>query len=233
MIDTTTLPSTSHPADTAAAAAGARAPSDAPAHRSMTRRLAAGLAGWALGAFAAAAAGLLDRLPAPAVPALIGGSAAGFALVYALSPALRAWARAADVRAMIALHAVRAPIGLAFLALCARGRLPAEFAVRAGWGDIAVGLTAPLAALAAGGLARSPARARAVFAWNALALADIAVAVATAQRLLLVAHEPRMVGTLGRFPFVLVPALVVPLVLITHALVFVRLRHAARGAAAG
>src|ERR1700732_616223 len=63
--------------------------------------------------------------------------------------------------------------GLAFLALYTVGLLPGVFALPAGWGDIAIGATAPLAALK---LANSRRR-RSFILWQVLGILDLVTAV--------------------------------------------------------
>lgn len=66
-------------------------------------------------------------------------------------------------------------LGVSFLVLHTQGRLPASFALTAGWGDIAIGVTAPLVAwliATRGTQARRP-----LLMWNTLGLLDLIVAV--------------------------------------------------------
>ena len=58
---------------------------------------------------------------------------------------LRQWIMRLDPRWPIGFHLVRAPIGVIFLLMEAAGRLPAEFAIKAGIGDILVGVAAVVA----------------------------------------------------------------------------------------
>src|SRR5262245_25434126 len=62
------------------------------------------------------------------------------------SARFRSWARDLDLRLLTLVQTWRVA-GLAFLALYAVGDLPARFALPAGLGDVAVGLTAPLVAV--------------------------------------------------------------------------------------
>lgn len=180
---------------------------------------------WFSTLFGLGVAGLLERPFPPLVP--FGLAAATIAVVVAArrNASLRAWTLALDLRIAIAYHVLRAPIGVWFLAQYDAGVLPGELALRAGWGDIATGVLA-LAVLPLG-LATRRDRAL-VWAWNAFGLADIAMVVLTAQKLLVVDHAPQLLA-LGH-PFMLLPWFVVPLVIATHLLVFARLRTAARNA---
>ena len=116
-------------------------------------------------------------------------------------------------------------LGLVFLLLNAQGRLPSVFAQPAGSGDLAVGLLAPLVALAyARGVAG---RALLVRAWNILGLLDLAVAITTG---FLTSPSPLQVYSfdapnelIGAYPLVLVPVFGVPLAVLLHVASLVKL----------
>jgi hypothetical protein len=135
-------------------------------------------------------------------------------------PRFRTWTSGLDLRAILGLHALRAPIGVGFLVLEAQGKLTGAFAQVAGFGDIAVGLLA-LALLATFGKSDRLRPGRALLLWNAFGLIDILVVVAQAQRLLLFV-DPEGIMALAAFPGSMLPTFVVPLVITTHLLVFRR-----------
>ena len=109
----------------------------------------------------------------------------------------------------------------------ASGRLPAEFALKAGIGDIVIGLTAILAAMYVRPL--SAIRIRGVLIWNILGLADILMVFVVAQRIILFGADPSALAELTRFPALVVPIFVVPMVIITHFVIFAHLWHVRRG----
>ncbi len=154
-----------------------------------------------------------------------GGLTPGFAVsaaVLALGAVLASRQRALPSRWLVGLHVVRLPIGLAFLALGARGELHPLFATRAGWGDVVAGGLS-LGALAL--IARGEARHRgALLVWNAIGFADIVMVVATAQRILLGTDAPEKMMRLAGFPGALLPTFLVPLVLFSHGMLFARWR---------
>jgi hypothetical protein len=123
-------------------------------------------------------------------------------------------------------------IGGIFLVLMAQGQMPAHFAEPAGWGDVAVGLAAPLVALA---LARRAAGARALAAgWNVLGLLDLVVAVGMGTGFLapllaphLGAHVPPA-AALGVWPLIVVPTFAVPMAIMLHVLGLIRLAGESR-----
>src|SRR5512140_1699377 len=89
---------------------------------------------------AAVAAGhflLLQRLPAPATQGILFGLTALLLFGYFRIRAVRAWADARDLRALVLLHLTRF-VGIYLLVLHHRGELPRDFAVPAGIGDIIV-----------------------------------------------------------------------------------------------
>lgn len=202
-----------------------------------TARLGTGifLGGW-LGAallLAPAPISLLDRdrfFIEPLIPILTLSSFAIVLLAVWLVPAVRRLLKAASLPALIAVQVYRA-IGIVFLVLMARGQLPAHFAQPAGWGDIAVGLTAPLVALA---VVRGIRGGRALaMGWNVVGLLDLFVAVGMGTGILAPILVPGLgprvppAAAMGVFPMILVPIYAVPLSVILHVIVLGRLRQRA------
>ena len=146
-------------------------------------------------------------------------------LVAATVPSVRALVFALDPRTFVALHLTRV-VGLAFLVLYGRGELPFAFAVYGGWGDILVATLAGVLLIAVGPPV-TPARRRLFAGWNLLGLADILGVVLTAGRLGLA--DPSSMAALGWFPLSLLPTFLVPLIIVTHVLLAVRLAHLSRG----
>ena len=109
-------------------------------------------------------------------------------------------------------------LGAVFLLLLARGRLPAQFAVPAGWGDILVGATALPVAFAWG--RRRPWSRRLAIAWNTVGILDLVVAVgmgvlSAPTPFRLFAGEPST-GLMTEFPLAMVPMFAVPLAIMLH-----------------
>jgi hypothetical protein len=109
-------------------------------------------------------------------------------------------------------------LGAIFLLMYAQGRMPAAFALPAGAGDVAIGLLAPIVALAY--VRGVPGRELLVVGWNLLGLADLANAIATG---FLTSPSPLQMLSLDApnwlisdFPLVLVPVFGVPLAIILH-----------------
>ena len=176
---------------------------------------------WLGATVAVSASGVLHDPPRLVLPVLIWASFVAFLVGFALSPGLRERIRRIDLRRLIMFHFVLVPIGIAFIVMEAAGRLPSEFAVKAGIGDIVVGAAAIIAIMSVPLL--STIRSRTVLVWNTLGLADILMVFATAQSLIWSGKDPDLIGELTRFPLLIVPMFVVPMVLITHFAIFARL----------
>jgi hypothetical protein len=133
-------------------------------------------------------------------------------LALAIVRPLRAWAFTVDLRYLIGFHLIRF-VGIYFLFLYSVHELPYNFAVLGGLGDIIVALLAVVVIFFAGS---GPA----VVLWNLLGLADIvAVAVTVARD---EAAVPGSMYLLDRFPLILLPTLIVPLIIVSHGLMLVR-----------
>jgi hypothetical protein len=183
-----------------------------------------------LGGFAS---GITDPLPAPVLAAAL-----MFALLFGawwLAPALRAALDAVPLPALVALNAARM-VGVMFLLLAADGRLSWIFAFFAGWGDILTGLLAiPVALLARRGIAR---QARIIRWWNRFGSADLLLALTLGALSARGAPFQLFTGgpgtlTLTQFPWVMIPAMLVPTYLLIHLMIAARLRSAARRGGAG
>jgi hypothetical protein len=118
-----------------------------------------------------------------------------------------------------------------FLVLWADGRLPWQFALPAGIGDVTTGI---VAIIVAARLAQNAIGARmATYAWCLFGIADLVVAIAMGamtspgEAHLLALDAPNLLMT--AYPLVMVPTFAVPLALMLHALALLRLQ---RGAAA-
>jgi hypothetical protein len=119
-------------------------------------------------------------------------------------------------------------LGVIFLVLFAAGRLPGEFALPAGLGDVAVGLLAPLVAIA---YARRLHNAEGfVRLWNWFGLADLAVALTTGfltspSRFQMMAFaRPNVL--IDAFPLAMIPVFLVPLSILLHFASLYKLRRA-------
>ena len=200
-----------------------------------TRRVSIGVAlflfGWlALGLLLAPVpASLLARdrfYLTPLIPVFALASLLVTAAALLLSREVRDAVRTASLPAIVGLQFYRA-LGAVFVILYAMGQLPGHFALPAGWGDVFVGLTAPLVALALSRRARG-ARTLAL-AWNTFGLLDLVVAVGMGTGYLAPLLAPELgarvppVAGMGVFPLVLIPTFLVPLSFILHLIAIGRL----------
>jgi hypothetical protein len=189
------------------------------------------LAGIALGWFAAIAllgafgAFAVNRVGSLAIGAAVTAPIVVAVLAVRRSPALRQAVWAMPLSVMIGLHAGRM-LGVFFLSLLADDRLSPTFALTAGWGDIAIGaLALPLAWAVRHRLSGWR---RLALAWNAVGSIDLLAAVtlglgsAPNSPLRFIAETPGS-AAMGSLPWVMIPALLVPLYLLTHVAVFWKL----------
>lgn len=142
-------------------------------------------------------------LPVATVIALsvpVGGAVVAYRAVHSF----RVWVDGVDVATVVAVQAWRV-MGIAFLFGWVAGQLPAAFAIPAAVGDLAVGLAAVPATLAA---ARGHLSRRMLLGLTALGFADFIVAIVLGATL-----QPQALETV---PWVLFPVLAVPSFAIFH-----------------
>jgi hypothetical protein len=179
---------------------------------------------WLLAALFVGNSLVLQRLPLPAVQGLLFALTVGVLLLYVRNRRWHDWFNRLDLRSLVLLHVTRF-IGIYFLVLYQRGELPYAFAVPGGWGDI---ITATLALLICLAPLRPALRRRAITMWNALGFVDIMLVVITAARLGL--QDPTQMRALTYLPLSLLPTFLVPLIIATHVIIFLRLRREASAA---
>ena len=173
---------------------------------------------WLLAALIAGASGLFVSLVPPFPQAVLPGFVIVELLVFAFSPGFRNWCLSVDVRALVLFHLTRF-IGIYFLILYSEGRLPYDFAVRGGWGDIAAAAGVLILVLFVKPAGKTGWTL--YLLWNVLGIVDILFVVMTAARLAF--SEPGSMGELLRLPLNLLLTFVVPIIIFTHMVIFVRL----------
>ena len=187
-------------------------------------RLTEGLiAAWFVFALSASALHLFKT--DPDVPPLAMGLAVLIPLVvflvwFATSTGFRQFALSLNPGVLTFVQSWRIA-GLAFLALYTVGLLPGVFALPAGWGDIVIGVTAPLAALKLPNFNRR----RSFILWQILGILDLvtAVTVGTTARWI----SPNEVGTalMTVLPLSLIPTFAVPLFMMLHVICIAQARQ--------
>ena len=173
---------------------------------------------WFLAALIVGRFDLLRNLPGAVLPGLLCGLAVLLLAACCGFPSLRAWLKTVDFRVLVLLHVSRL-IGYASLVLYHRGQLPYALAVPGGWGDIIVAVLALAVVFLP---MRAALRQRACIIWNTFGFVDILLLVATAVRLGFT--QPWQLGAWRRLPCCMLPTFLVPLIIATHVIIYVRLR---------
>jgi hypothetical protein len=142
-----------------------------------------------------------------------------FALWFAASEKFRQFTLSLNPQLLTLAQSWRI-IGFTFVLLEARGILPAIFALPAGYGDMAIGMTATFVAWKLA----TPLRRNSFILWQLLGITDLvtAVSLGTTARLLS-PHGPSMVA-MTVLPLSLVPTFLVPLFLIFHVICIAQAR---------
>ncbi len=190
-------------------------------HSNYAKLTASSIALWFAASFFASSKGLFQQTnPAsPPLPILLAVllPITFFFVWYSASSGFRGFVLSLDLKALTVVQSWRF-VGFGFLVLYTYGILPASFALPAGLGDMAIGITAPLIALRF-----SDSRYRRLFLlWNALGITDLVIAVSmgAASR---VAHPST--APMAALPLSLIPAFAVPLLAIVHV---ISIAHARR-----
>ena len=194
--------------------------------------LSAALIAWLLVAFYLGSANVYFLNTDAAIPTLMFGLLVPL-IVAALAFVLTGIGKlvsAIPLPLVVAAQVFRAEGGI-FLILWADGRLPWQFAMPAGIGDVA---TACLAIIVAIQLAKQTTGAnRSAFVWNLFGVADLVVALAMGaltspgRAHLFSLDAPNLF--VSSYPLVMIPTFAVPLALVLHGIVLWRLRSKVRG----
>jgi hypothetical protein len=192
--------------------------------------LAAVIGVWIGIAAAAGGAGWIAiSRPFPVVGLFVAAPLLSAALATAW-PAARKAMLSIPMAVMVAVNIVRV-LGVLFLMLAAEGRLTGPFPYSAAWGDIITGVAAVpvLWLLKAGNARHSPA----IAAWNLFGAADLVLAIgfgATSSEGSPLQLFPGPGSDAMQYvPWSFVPTVLVPIWLILHAIIAVRLRRAKLG----
>jgi hypothetical protein len=186
--------------------------------RQSQRTLLFVLIAWFGLACAAGISGKLERVSAPGIAGIVWTlTLLALFAAWKVTP-IRDWTMSVAARWLVLFHLTRF-VGFYFLFLERRGEMPAAFAVPAGLGDITVAVLAVII------LISSAARNRPLLlVWNCLGLIDILLVVSLALRIGL--RDWASMHALREWPLSLLPLFVVPLIIASHGLIFVRARRA-------
>jgi hypothetical protein len=161
----------------------------------------------------------------PQVPPLALGLAVSvpiaiFLLWFAASAGFRNFALSLNPRTLTFVHSWRIA-GFTFLALYAAGLLPGVFALPAGWGDIAIGATAPFAAIKLANISRR----RSFILWQVLGIFDLVTAVALGTTARWISPNEVATAIMTVLPMSLIPTFAVPLLIILHIICIAQARQ--------
>jgi hypothetical protein len=134
-----------------------------------------------------------------------------FSLWFAASAGFREFALSLNPRTLTSVQAWRI-IGFIFLLLEARGVLPAVFAWPAGYGDMAVGMTAGFVAWKYA----DPSHRNSFIFWQLLGILDLVTAVSVGTTAGLLSPQGPSMAPMTVLPLSLVPTFLVPLFTIFH-----------------
>ena len=173
------------------------------------------LLGWLC--FAVGLAGWFQNASALTVAATVWTLTALVLLVCWKVRTIRACVLNIDLRWLVLFQLTRLFAGAYFLVLCQRRLLPCAFATPAGWGDIVIGV---LAVALVSSMHTQFAK-TVLLSWNTLGLIDIVFVVSSVLRFGL--KDWQSMHALRELPLSLLPTFLVPLIIASHVLIFVRL----------
>ena len=179
------------------------------------------LLGWLC--FALGLGGLFHNAMAPAVAVTVWTLTALVLLACWKIAPIRGWSLNIDLHWLVLFHLTRLFAGAYFLVLCQRRQLPCAFATPAGWGDIVIGVLA----VALVSSMHTQFAETVLLSWNTLGLIDIVFVVLSALRVGL--KDWQSMHALRELPLSLLPTFLVPLIIASHVLIFVRLSRARIG----
>ena len=171
---------------------------------------------WLVVAAIVGATGVLRQSPVPP-PAIAVALTIVALLVVRLSRGAREAVQQIGPGPLVLFHVVRIAAGAYFLVLGARDVIPREFTTPAGWGDIVVGIAAIWVLLRCLPV-RTPWQRWAFYLWNVAGLLDILAVIGNAIRLYL--RDPAFVEPFMSLPLAILPTFVVPIVIVSHVLLF-------------
>jgi hypothetical protein len=143
-----------------------------------------------------------------------------FSIWYLRSKPFREFVLSLDPRAVSSVHAFRWA-GFVFIVLYAYGILPWYFALPAGLGDMAIGLTA----LPVAGPLTAQRRRTGFIRWNLLGIADLVNALSIAAAVGILAPHGVSLEPMTMLPMSFIPTFGVPLFLILHIIAIAQARR--------
>ena len=143
-----------------------------------------------------------------------------YLLLLTLFDGMRKWTQTLSLAMLTLPHAWRT-IGYTFLVLWFYGILPAGFAAPAGFGDFTVAIAAPFIAVALWKQWKNAVSYAVVF--HIVGAIDLILAIVTGTSAYgVLAENLHIIDPLTAFPMVIIPTAFVPLLLMSHAMVFAK-----------
>ncbi|MFB3916747.1 MAG: hypothetical protein ACE14M_08460 [Terriglobales bacterium] len=143
-----------------------------------------------------------------------------FLLGFGISAGFRQFALSLSPRTLTLVQTWRIG-GFVFLVLYTFGILPGLFALPAGWGDMAIGATAPLVALKLAG----PGHRKGFILWQVLGITDLVTAVTLGTTARLITPQATEMVAMTVLPLSMIPTFVVPLLTIFHIICIAQARR--------
>ena len=171
--------------------------------------------GWLFVAILVGFSGVLRGtvLPMPAFCAVLTLALVGY---LAISRDRRDRALRVGIRTLVAIHLVRF-FGVYFLWLSSQGLIASDYALLAGWGPIIIAIGALVVLLAF--RADDPIGRQAILAWNIVGVLDVLIVFGVMSRM--ARPDPLIQGGFASLPLSLLPTFVLPLIIVSHVLIFV------------
>ncbi len=189
------------------------------------RKIIGGTILWFLLALILGASGLTLKLVPPFPQIVLFGLVLFLLLLFWFSCGFRRSILNVDIRVLVGVHLTRV-VGFYFLYLYSLNLLPYDFAVLGGWGDIIVAAVAlVLIIFVPVSSNKGPLT---YFLWNLVGLIDILFVVVTATRLAIA--NPESMRELLKLPLSLLPTFLVPIIIFTHIVIFIKLYNILRRA---
>lgn len=165
-----------------------------------------------------------EQLPPQAVGMTVIGGTFAILLLHRFLPPFRESIDSLSLEQLICIHAIRAPIGAAFLVMSQEGLFPPLFANRAGYGDLFTAIAGVAVVGFAANRNNTRIRKTSYFLWNLIGLVDLLVALGTG--IYLANQQSDSMAWISRLPLLVVPTFILPVLFSTH---FLMLRRILKG----
>ena len=173
---------------------------------------------WFLIAFSLGFTGRVSEIPFPFPQIILFTLVTAQLVLFNSLKGLKSWIYKINIKYLIAVHLSRF-VGIYFLILYSQNLLPYDFAVKGGIGDIFVATTALLILVFVS--SKNQIRDKIYLIWNTVGILDILFVVFTAGRIGM--DSPQSIENLLKLPLSLLPTFLVPIIIFTHIMIYVRL----------